>query len=167
MQKLLVDYENARFEKLYETHIDTMDPGVDRIITKKSDHSRIVSTLTSIDLKRCPYDCRSCPIHRDNSFKISATSVVNPRKKTLSSTYETKNISTGAVRLLCAFSTHPNKIISKQDLLHYGWGETSVENNVNVTISEIRRAIGNIGITIRNIRKIGFTLITDIDKRQP
>ena len=90
---------------------------------------------------------------------------LDPMRRSLRHNGEPRSLTPKAFDLLLAFLQNPGVILSKSELIKLVWSEANVsDNNFNVTLNAVRKALGESGGEHRYIVKVpdGYRLAADV-----
>ena len=113
--------------------------------------------VDNLDSRSCNKYCIKCPIYSGGSFYLGKSLVFN--NGFLNKANTKVKLSYAAGRALCVLQRNMDNFVSNKEILRYVWGDSGrVNNNVNVTISELRMALSDTNFCILNRRKVGYML---------
>ena len=90
---------------------------------------------------------------------------LNPLRRRLLHSGQTRALTPNAFDLLCVLVTHHGQIVSKKDLIKTVWAANFVtDNNFNVTLAAVRRALAESGRNPTYIFKVGdgYRFVADV-----
>lgn len=113
----------------------------------------------------CESYCFACP---HNYTKLTLAKNVIATRNLVVIDGKSQKVSMAKFRMLCAFNSYKNKVLSREFLLDYCWvGQSKVINNVNVTVSELRMLVKNSPLEIVTIRNKGYLMINSDEEISP
>lgn len=133
-----------------EDKVAGLDSGADDYITKPFSPRELVSRVRAQLRRRAPE-------HSDKPL-IIGTVELDPASHSVRVAGERVDMAHAEFRLLRYFMAHPNRVLSRDQLLDRVWGnEAEVESRtVDVHVLRLRKALGSAGGYVRTVRGAGY-----------